>query len=1449
MRRLRISLLVAVGLLGVVLVAVGGVATFLLRTERGAEWARARVERTLQEAIGARGKVVVGQLRLAPLGAFDLDSITIHDSAGSLVLATGAVKTRLDLLRLTDRLLHVRFLEIMRPRAHLVADSAGKWNLVGLFAGGGPARGGAGGASGWRLSIDSLELRDGTLTITRASSAGRAPSDPARFASLDLSLGASNFHAGTGAGRAIVRHLGVTSQDPPVTVRHAEGAVRIWGDSLSFALPLVRLPATRASAEGRVRWDAGAPPERLAILVRADTIGFGDIAWITPLVPRGGRGRAVLRIRDGLAGGAMRFAIDSLVASATGSQVRGRFVAEVGDSVAIRDLDLLLEPLDFALVRELFGDSVPAQPWDGALRGRIRAAGGPLDRWRLDPSTLEFEDRRAGGARSRITVAGELDLLAATARLQPLDVVLDSLDVRTVGAVTPLADSLDGFLTGRVRLDGPLDDYRFSGLDLTHRVRDLPHSKIRGEGRIALDTATAWLEATLLLDQVGVAAFGPAFTPERLRGTVSGRLTVSARGDSVAVATALADADARFSFVGATSMDTARLVIRGVAQSTRFDARRYLADRTLPAHRITARAVLGIDGSWLEPAGPMEIALDSISEFAGFSIRDARARLALEPGGIRVDSLVVDAPVGRLSANGRLSRDPALRDTLRFVAAIDSVALLRGLLPDSLGDAWADSLAGRLRLNGIAFGSFDTLDIRTEWEGVSLRVGSSAADSIRGELFLLEFPSATRGLATFDAVNAEVSGLPIHRISAEATVRDPRWADASVRLHAGDSLFVSARLDLRSTTDSLRIRFDSLDAVSHAVSRSVRWRLSKPATLVSTATRLQLDSLRLLGSDGASVDLVAQLDSGGPVSASIRAVRVPLADAAFTGLIPAGVEGLVSMDAEITGTSRSPSLRGTGALDAVRVEGRPAPALALRASYDRRMLEVELRGRSPDPAVVRDAFLLSAALPLDLALEARTLEQRKLDQDVFIRFVADGTSLAGFDALLPGVSELQGGFDADLLVSGRWGALEPRGVFLVRDGAFAVPALRTGFRDVLMDIALTPDSVIFHRVRLADERSPSDSASLEGAFFRRGTRWNADLRTFARNLRVIDNPSLAEADVSWQLRLRGQVDTLVLGGEITVPNANAFVGRQRAILNVEPVGSQATAVSRYIPRIDNLTVRLGNEVRLRSPEANVQLTGDIAVTGTLRDPNVRGDILATRGTYRLDLGPLQRTFHVDSGVVRMNGPTDIPPTLDIHTSYLVRQAEREDVKIGARLIGTVREPRLVLSSGDLGSTASETEIISYLLFGAPSFALDNSGTWAVRTATAALVPSLGGAVERALGGRLPFISDLQVTTVAGNSPTNFTLNSFEGLLNSLALTAGTQLGTDSYLNLSGGVCRGENRAASSPARWFGVAVEYRPRERLSALLSLNPGSTPCNRVGTFSQIYQFGLDLYRDWRW
>jgi len=354
----------------------------------------------------------------------------------------------------------------------------------------------------------------------------------------------------------------------------------------------------------------------------------------------------------------------------------------------------------------------------------------------------------------------------------------------------------------------------------------------------------------------------------------------------------------------------------------------------------------------------------------------------------------------------------------------------------------------------------------------------------------------------------------------------------------------------------------------------------------------------------------------------------------------------------------------------------------------------------------------------------------------------------------------------------------------------------------------------------------------------------------ASNFNIIDDPRFAQIDASWRLQLRGPLSQPFVGGEMTLPRATLVIDpsrRVRPLVNESgmPEGDFAT----HMPLISALHVTLGNDVRLKSRDANVQLTGELEVGGEINNPYISGEIQADRGTYRVDLGLLKRTFRVDSGLVRVAGTKDMPVLLDIWTNYLVRSQDRDDVKIVAHVTGSTIAPRLELSSADLGVGSSQSEIISYLVFGSPTFGLDGQGTSVVKTATAALVPSLGGVLEGTLGSLLPFLSSLQVTTVAGSGPQSFSANPMDGLLNSFALTAGRQLGADTFLSLSAGMCRGNRlSAASSTSGWFGLGAEIRPKNRTGVSLSMDPGSSPCNRVGKFLDVYQFGVDLFREWK-
>jgi hypothetical protein len=281
--------------------------------------------------------------------------------------------------------------------------------------------------------------------------------------------------------------------------------------------------------------------------------------------------------------------------------------------------------------------------------------------------------------------------------------------------------------------------------------------------------------------------------------------------------------------------------------------------------------------------------------------------------------------------------------------------------------------------------------------------------------------------------------------------------------------------------------------------------------------------------------------------------------------------------------------------------------------------------------------------------------------------------------------------------------------------------------------------------------------------------------------------------------------------------------------------------------ISELRAFLGSDVRLKSRDANVKLVGEVALSGEMKDPYVEGEIYADRGTYRVDLGWLKRTFRVDSGTVRLAGTIrEYPALLDIWTSYLVRRPEIDDITIVAHLTGTADSPRLELVSSDLGSSVAQSEIISYLIFGSSSLALDANRQSTVQTATAALVPSLGGALEGWLGSILPFFSSLQVTTVASNEAgTSLTTSPLDALFNSFAIVGGRQLGADGWMNLAGGVCRGSRLASTqSPPAWGSIALEYRPKAKLSAVTSFAPGGSPCSSIGR----YQVGLDLSREWQ-
>jgi hypothetical protein len=216
-------------------------------------------------------------------------------------------------------------------------------------------------------------------------------------------------------------------------------------------------------------------------------------------------------------------------------------------------------------------------------------------------------------------------------------------------------------------------------------------------------------------------------------------------------------------------------------------------------------------------------------------------------------------------------------------------------------------------------------------------------------------------------------------------------------------------------------------------------------------------------------------------------------------------------------------------------------------------------------------------------------------------------------------------------------------------------------------------------------------------------------------------------------------------------------------------------------QIDNLRLAFRESVWLQSPEMQVQIEGDLVVYRTGEDLRVFGALQALRGTYQLEISAIVREFDVISGNVQFFGTGELDPSLDIVAGYRVRTStvgQRGDLTILVHLTGTLLTPRLQLTA-DTPVPLSEADLISYLMFGQPSFELGG--------VTQSFAQQL--LVQEVVGGILATEFERSVRSaglcdwfqVRPGDATNFQSLLAPGALNTAAIECGRELAPSLFL--------------------------------------------------------------------
>jgi translocation and assembly module TamB len=934
----------------------------------------------------------------------------------------------------------------------------------------------------------------------------------------------------------------------------------------------------------------------------------------------------------------------------------------------------------------------------------------------LDSSWLDVRVRGADlthvdgpGAPSRATGSGRVTW---GERFMTYDLALDlqPLSLTTLARSYPMLP-LRGLLAGPLRATGTADALRVA-TTLTGEAGTLsfdgevdtyePAYAARGTGQVsALDLRT-------LLGGVGAPTT-----------RLAGRFEVDARGSAPAdLAGSLALALDRSTIAGARVYD-------GVAR-LRFDAGRLLVD-TLgvesTAGELAASGALG-----LGPGG----AADTLRVVARVdSLGGLRPWLAAAvDGGVAPDSLAgslrlvatLAGTVDTTAASGGLAVEARLSgDGLAYAATRAATAELTATLTDALrGGALAvRASADSVQVAGLA---------------MSHAEGTFAADASASPGARVAAARATSA-ATPNGTTDDVSGGTTESAIARALLRDGRFT-----VRAGSDSAASLALAGRTAraADSAVV---VLDSARLALAPGRAYALTGPARLVTRSVGgvAVLDSLVLRDATGARLAAAGRLQDVGAVEGTLALDGVPIADlaraAGLAGTAESGTsesyEGRLSLAVQLGGTRDAPLLDLAARADSARLAGVAIERLAAEGHYTAQRLTAQL-GLYRDGARLLTA---SAALPLDLALRAGVT--RQLPDTLRGTLRTDSLDLALLGAVVPGVRDVAGRVRAALDLAGTWQRPRLDGALRLGGGAATVVPAGLRLQALAADVALSGDSVVLERV-FARSGGPGDTLSLTGVVrLAPSDDPVLALRLAARNFLAVDRPRVATLWLSTPVpvTLSGSYRRATVRGAVRAERGRIYIPEliDKRIVDLneyrDVVDTAVFANRRLVPApslfvervtLDDVRVEVGDDVWLRSPEANIKLGGSLAVTRAAAERDglgreaaeaqlaLLGSLAVTRGTYRLNLGFAQPIFDVEPGTLRFFGTGDLNPTLDIRAVHTVRQVRqttnRPDVRVLVNIGGTLAQPTLRLSSADT-PPIPDTDLVSYLVTGEPASAV------------------------------------------------------------------------------------------------------------------------------------------------
>ncbi|TVP56267.1 MAG: translocation/assembly module TamB [Gemmatimonadales bacterium] len=1347
-------------------------------------------------------------------------------------------------------------------------------------------------ASQLRVVLDGLGVHGGDLII-RTPLEGDPPArgivetvpgfdglhQVIRFSGIDARLGNARLVDLDEPGEFIeFESLSMTGQvfEEPFHVGDFQGHLRRTGTELLIGAERLELPAS--TLRGQIALEFGGDELELDLLLTADPLELADFRWLEPRIPDGG-GRLTLSAAGPVTSGSWRVTDADLRSGE--SRIRGRLGLELAGGLRFVETDLVADPVYLSIAEPWLEEPLPL---GGRVQGPVRLTGS-FEELGID-ARLEYEDTEAGIPPSMIEARGTLLLDGGEPGVRGMSARIDPLDFGTLSAFLPEFTVL-GTGSLSVEASGRLANGLQLSADLRHRAPGGEESRVLGAGTIQLVNEQLRLSLDGGLDPMnltGLAAAldldlpieGPVSGQYRVNGFLSdlelstrlntggGTLTIDARGDAT-------DLGRGYTFT---------------ASSSELDLTAFLTDLPEPT---VIRGRVEVEGRGLD--------LETIEGTARVHLEDSRsghvlfdlAELDIEAldGELQLHRLFVSSPAGEAAGSGTLGlSDAASAGEMSFTWSVPELSELRPLL---MGDTiiQADTLSA-LELETLRWDGIDP-DTLAAMNGRLLDGTASGELELRGALRAFEL----RGFADVERFRwseAMVEGGRIDVIAQldefeltsiegvaeladwgwrewtfEQGVAEARWAggegevDLDLLREPGESYRADALFRQDSTGVDIELRSLVLEM------DPVEWSLARPARLHVGDRRYEVVDLEIRRPEGAAApddpedapvriraDGVVDLD--GMTDFTLETERLDLNRLGHLARIENPPSGLLDLVLRVEGPAGAPLMEGeilaqdlnVGGTELDRVEG----TFAYGEQIARARLDVEHEGQR----------LLTAdgRYPVDLSF--REVEDRFPDRSVDVTLEIDALPAATLLGFVEGLEEIEGVFDGRIQLSGQPRDLRPSGSLHLAGGAMSLPEIGLRPREIEADFELTTDGVVTVSAQarsrgLAQVRGTIDLNDITDPGF--------DLRITASGFQATERRDL-EARVGGEVTLTGRFQAPRIGGRVRVEQGVMFLEEfartaevvdltDPAIFDVVDttlVADRPAVEAAQNPFLNNLVVNVDLTIQrdfwLRSREMNVEIGGDLIVTfdRPKREILLVGSLEAIRGNYNV----LGRQFQVQEGNVEFVGTPGINPTLDFRAVHRLRREGQEPLNIIAVVEGPLLALRIGLES-EAQPPIAESDLISYLLFGRPSFALGSGEASALQGAAGAgvsvgigtLAGQLSSVVAQQIG--IDYFAITQTRDAGGAA-----MGGFGSAFADTQIEVGQYLAQDLFLAMVlrplGGMGGGQAQIPGARLEWrftdtwtFEAFVEDRfGRE---GVYSFGDAGLQLTRI--------FGLELYREW--